>query len=80
MTAKNAGAVLLGTLFLLVFILLVVPGIPLWPAQDPFSPVVGEVLWKGRTYEVLLQGMIILAGVLSILLLLGRNQSGGLPP
>jgi hypothetical protein len=29
---------------------------------------------------VLLQGMIILAGVLSILLLLGLKQSGRLPP
>ena len=41
---------------------------------------VGVALWKGRTYEALLQGMIILAGVFSILLLLGLKQSGRTPP
>ena len=46
----------------------------------PVSPGVGVALWKGRTYEALLQGMIILAGVFSILLLLGLKQSGRMPP
>jgi len=80
MNAKNACAVLLGTLFLVLFVALVIPPAPSWPGAAVVSPVVGEVLWKSRTYEALLQGMIVLAGVLSILLLLGRNQSGRRQP
>jgi hypothetical protein len=80
MNAKNVCAVILGTLFLFIFIALVVPNTLAWPAVPPVSPGVGAALWKGRTYEALLQGMIILAGVLSILLLLGLKQSGRMPP
>lgn len=80
MNAKNACAVLLGTVFLAVFIVLVVPHAQSWPALVPVSPAAGAALWKGRTYEALLQGMIILAGVLSILLLLGLKQSGRMQP
>jgi len=80
MNAKNACAVILGTVFLVMFLALVVPGSLPFPAVPPVSPVAGAALWKGRTYEALLQGIIILAGVLSILLLLGKKQSGRLPP
>lgn len=80
MNAKNACAVVLGTVFLMIFIVIVVPPALSLPAVIPLSPGVGAALWKGRTYEALLQGMIILAGVLSILLLLGLKQSGRMPP
>jgi len=80
MNAKDACAGLLGILFLGIFIALVVPPVVSWPAIIPVSPGVGAALWKGRTYETLLQGMIILAGVFSILLLLGLKQSGRTPP
>ncbi len=80
MNAKNACAVVLGTVFLMIFIVIVVPPALSLPAVIPISPGVGAALWKGRTYEALLQGMIILAGVLSILLLLGLKQSGRMPP
>ena len=80
MNAKNACAVLLGIVFLAIFIVLVVPHAQSWPAIVPVSPPVGAALWKGRTYEALLQGMIVLAGVLSILLLLGLKQSGRMQP
>ena len=80
MNAKNACAVILGTIFLVMFLALVIPGSLPFPAVPPVSPVAGAVLWKGRTFEALLQGMIILAGVLSILLLLGKKQSGRMPP
>lgn len=80
MNVKDACAVILGTVFLAVFIVLVVPHAPSWPAVPPASAGVGTALWSGRTYEVLLQGMIVLAGVLSILLLLGVKQSGRMPP
>ena len=80
MNAKDACAILLGFLFLVVFIILVAPQAQSWPAGPPVSPMVGAALWKGRTFEVLLQGMIILAGVLSILLLLDKKQSGRIQP
>ena len=80
MNAKNACAVILGTAFLVIFIAVVVPHALSGPAVPPVSPGVGAALWKGRTYEALLQGMIVLAGVLSILLLLGLKQSGRMPP
>lgn len=80
MNAKNACAVILATAFLVIFILLVAPHALSWPAVIPVSSRVGPALWIGRTYEALLQGMIILAGVLSILLLLGLKQSGRMPP
>jgi hypothetical protein len=35
----------------------------------------GAVMWHDRTFEVILQGFIILAGVFSILLLLGSMKS-----
>jgi hypothetical protein len=80
MNAKNASALILGTAFLILFIALAVPHAVSWPAMIPASPGVGVALWKGRTYEALLQGMIILAGVFSILLLLGLKQSGRMLP
>ena len=80
MNAKDACAVILGTAFLVIFITLVIPNAVPWPMVTPVSHGVGTVLWKGRAYEALLQGMIILAGVLSILLLLGLKQSGRMPP
>ncbi|MCK9631568.1 MAG: hypothetical protein M0R30_07980 [Methanoregula sp.] len=80
MNAKNACAVILGTVFLGIFVALVVPPAPAWPAVIPLSSGVGAALWHSRTYEALLQGMIILAGVLSILLLLGKKQWGRMPP
>jgi hypothetical protein len=80
MNAKNACAGILGTVFLIIFIAFVVSHALSWPAVPPVSSAVGAALWKGRTYEVLIQGMIILAGVFSILLLLGLKQSGRMPP
>jgi hypothetical protein len=80
MNVKDTCAALLGIIFLVIFIVLVVPHAVPWPAISPVSPGVGVALWKGRTYEALLQGMIVLAGVFSILLLLGLKQSGRTPP
>jgi hypothetical protein len=79
MNAKSAAGIL-GAAFLVIFIALVLPHPLAWPAVLPVPAGIGTALWKGRTDEVLLQGMIILAGVLSILLLLGLKQSGRLPP
>ncbi len=75
MNAKTAFAILLGVLFLLLFITVFVPDAPTWPVTIPTNTAAGIVMWKDRTFEVILQGFIILAGVFSILLLLGSMKS-----
>jgi predicted branched-subunit amino acid permease len=75
MNAKNACALLLGVAFLLLFIVLVIPHIDSWPVIPAEALRAGDALWKGRTYEVILQGFIMLAGIMAILLLLGLNHS-----
>jgi predicted branched-subunit amino acid permease len=80
MNAKGACAGILGIIFLVIFIALVIPQAVSWPAIVPVSQGVGVALWKGRTFEALLQGMIVLAGVFSILLLLGLKESGRMLP
>jgi len=80
MNAKNACALFLGVAFLLLFIVLVIPHFTSWPATPAEALMAGEALWKGRTYEVILQGFIMLAGVMSILLLLGLNYSRRMQP
>ena len=80
MNVKNATALFLGVAFLLLFIVLVIPHVISWPAMPSEALSAGEALWNGRTYEVILQGFIMLAGVMSILLLLGLNYSRRMPP
>jgi len=80
MNAKDASAGMLGICFLVIFIVLIIPHAVSWPAIIPVSHGVGVALWKSRTYEALLQGMIVLAGIFSILLLLGLKQSGRMLP
>jgi hypothetical protein len=75
MNAKNACALFLGVAFLLLFIILVIPHVTSWSVTPALATATGEALWKGRTYEVILQGFITLAGVMAILLLLGLNHS-----
>jgi predicted branched-subunit amino acid permease len=75
MNAKNAAALFLGVAFLLLFIVLMIPHVTSWPAIPSEALRAGEALWNGRTYEVILQGFIMLAGVMAILLLLGLNHS-----
>jgi hypothetical protein len=80
MNAKSVIAGILGSAFLLLLLVLLVPSGASWPAAAPVPAAIGAALWNERTYEVLLQGMVILAGVLSILLLLGSRKSGRMQP
>jgi len=75
MNVKNAFALFLGVALLLIFIVVVIPHFPSWPLSPVPAAAAGEALWKGRTYEVILQGFIMLSGVMAILLLLGLNHS-----
>jgi hypothetical protein len=75
MNAKTAFAIMLGALFLLLFITVLIPDAATWPETIPPNTASGIVMWKDRTFEVVFQGIIILAGVFSILLLLGSIKS-----
>jgi len=75
MNAKNACALLMGVAFLVLFIVIILPNATSWPVTPAGAIAAGEALWKGRTYEVILQGFIMLSGVMAILLLLGLNHS-----
>lgn len=80
MNPKNTAALFLGVAFLILFIVLVIPYCASWPVTPGRVVAAGEALWIGRTYEVILQGFITLAGVMAILLLLGLNHSRRLQP
>jgi hypothetical protein len=80
MKPKSVLSVVLGVLFLGVFIFTMLSDMPIGPATIPQVTTAGDVIWKGRTIEVVFQGIIILAGVVSILLLLGHDKSGRIPP
>jgi hypothetical protein len=77
MKAQDACAVILGVAFLLNIAAIIGPEFSQVPALAPGFSSAGAVLWKGRPAEVILQGLIILAGVFSILLLLRSHKSGG---
>ncbi len=74
MNRKTACAVICGAVFLVVFIYALIMGGALTTAASPQLTTAGVALWHDRTYEVILQGVIILAGVVSILLLLGAGR------
>jgi len=75
MNAKTAFAIILGVMFLIIMIAVLVQDTAAWPITIPMNTAAGTVMWNDRTFEVVLQGFIILAGVFSILLLLGSLKS-----
>ena len=80
MSSRGVSAVILAALFLSGFTLVLAGSLPSWPAAGPVATGVGTTLWRERTLEVMLQGFIILAGVISILLLLGAGRAREGPP
>jgi ABC-type Fe3+ transport system permease subunit len=74
-----AGAILgLGFLGLLVFAVL--PAAITWPSTGPGVTGVGLAMWQDRTFEVIIQSLILLGGVVAILLLLGSRRSREVSP
>lgn len=71
-----SGALAVCGLFFIVMVLAVAPHFGGITAAGLSGSQAGAALWTGRTEEVLFQGLIILAGVFSILLLLGRSSGG----
>ena len=80
MNAKSAAAFAVAVLFLILFIVILGQSVPVLPVTPPFPASAGTALWNGRTFEVILQGLIILSGVVAILLLLKKDTSGEMPP
>jgi len=80
MNRKTICAVICGVVFLVVVVYALAKGVPLTTAVTPHLTPAGAALWNDRTCEVLLQGFIILSGVVSILLLLGAGRLREMPP
>jgi len=72
---KNLSALLVGVLLLALIVIVLSPETVSWSFAPPRILDAGAALWKGRTYEVFLQGVILLAGAMAILLLLGLTAS-----
>lgn len=82
MNRSTVVAILCALLFIGGFTVIITGG--LFPAPEPgvittFGGA-GSALWKGRTPEVIFQGFILLSGIISIVLLLGPDRSGGKEP
>ncbi|HVP94706.1 MAG TPA: hypothetical protein VMS89_05980 [Methanoregulaceae archaeon] len=71
MNRKTVCAIFFGMAFVILFITAMAPASMVWPPVPPQAIPIGAVMWKSRTLEAILQGFILLAGVFSILLLLG---------
>jgi hypothetical protein len=80
MNAKAAAGIAIGLLVLLLFMMVIVSIDNAWPAAGPVKSDVGSAKWGPRSFEVLLQGIILLAGVVAIILLLGSRKFRGVPP
>lgn len=74
MNTRSAFAAIFAALFLLLFCSMLLPVSSAPVTAIPGMTTAGTALWMNRTFEVILQGFIILAGVVSILLLVVENR------
>lgn len=77
MNQEDFSALVVGVMLLFLIVILLAPATASWSFAPPRILDAGTALWKGRTYEVFLQGVILLAGVMAILLLLGLTAHRG---
>jgi hypothetical protein len=75
MKYRTPLGLLLCLLFLVIFMYMLGAAVIVLPPSLPATTAVGEALWKGRTFEVILQGIMILSGVMSVILLIGSRRS-----
>jgi len=80
MNGKLAAGIVIGLAFLALLVYAVLPESLTWPTTGPGVTVVGLAMWQDRTFEILLQSIILLGGVVGILLLLGSRRSRGVSP
>ena len=74
MNGKAVAGIVLGLAFLALLVVAVLPETLVWPTAGPGVTGVGLAMWQDRTFEVLLQSLILLGGVVAILLLLGSRR------
>ncbi|HEX3001955.1 MAG TPA: hypothetical protein VHN82_06265 [Methanoregula sp.] len=79
MNHRSVLGLALGLLFFLIIIPILALSAEAGPAVSPVITGAGDTLWKGRMFEVIIQGVMILSAVMSIILLLGpgRLRGGG---
>lgn len=77
MNLRNIFALLFVGAFLVMFTIVLIPVPIAWPDIPPAITIsAGSTLWNDRTFEVILQGFIILTGVMAILLLVFGKKMG----
>ena len=80
MNAKAVAGAVIGIAFLGLFVFAILPSAIIWPAVGPGGPSVRVAMWQERTFEILVQSLILLGGVVAILLLLGSRRSREVSP
>ncbi|HYM41092.1 MAG TPA: hypothetical protein VEY12_13265 [Thermoplasmata archaeon] len=80
MNPKLAAGVVIGVVFLGLLVTAVLPSAISWPTTGPGVTGVGVAMWQDRTFEVIIQSIILLGGVIAILLLLGSRRTGEASP
>ena len=80
MNAKVGAGIVIGLAFLGLLVYAVLPSAIAWPATGPGITGVGLAMWQDRTFEVIIQSIILLGGVVAILLLLGSGRTRGVSP
>lgn len=80
MNGKAVAGIVIGLAFLGLLVYAVLPSAIVWPSSGPGVTGVGMAMWEDRTFEILIQSIILLGGVLAILLLLGSRKSREVSP
>ena len=80
MKAKAVAGIVLGLAFFALAVYAVLPETLTWPTTGPSVTGVGLAMWQDRTFEILVQSLILLGGVVAILLLLGSRRPRGVAP
>jgi len=74
-SSKTAAAVILSVLVVLLMLSLLLKVAFTEPVNPPDQAAPGSVLWESRDFETILQGLLILGGVVAILLLLRSSKA-----
>ena len=75
MTPKSVVGLVIGAAFLILLFAVVAPAAIPWPVTGPPEGQIGLAIWSVRTFDVLVQGLLLLGGALAVLLLLGRDTA-----
>lgn len=77
MNRQDFSGLVISIVFFFLIVVVLAPEIASLSPGPPMLFDVGAALWKGRTFEVFLQGVILLVGAMAILLLLGQKVDRG---